>query len=288
MGFKVTCESSADLNQDMYKKLGVAVLPFTISIGGKDYKDGIDIDNAKLYAEVDRTGTLPKTSALNEMDYEDFFRANVNDDGLIHICLSSKISSTYNNAVNASKKFNNVYVVDSESLSSGMGLQVMYASEMSGKNVPVELAVKKLEERRPHMQISFVVDTLKYLHKGGRCSALALLGANLLSIKPQILLKDGKMAVGKKYRGKIHKVLKEYVIDTLNEFNQPDRDLCLITYSSATPEMLETVHATLDELNAFDNIIETTAGATVATHCGPNTLGIIYYNDGGADKYEYL
>lgn len=282
MSFKITCESSADLNLDMYKKYNIPVIPFTITLGDKDYKDSIDIDNDGLFNFVKETKKLPKTSALNSLDYEDFFtKENTEDEGLIHFCISSKISSTINNAIEASKKFTNVYVIDSLSLSSGIGLQVLYAIQLRDKGVPIEEAVELINNRRSAVQISFVVDSLQYLHKGGRCSALALLGSNLLSIKPSIVVKDGKMGVDKKYVGKIHKVLDKYVVDTLKTFDNPDESLCLITYSSATPEMIETTKNALKENADFKEVLETHAGATVATHCGPNTLGIIYYNDGG-------
>ena len=280
MAFRITCESSADLSAEMYKKYDIPVLPFAISIGEKEYRD-FDLTNAELFEQVNKAGTLPKTSAFNEYDYEEFFKKENKGDGIIHFCISSKISSTYNNAKRAAEKMENVYVIDSMSLSSGTGLQVMYAIKLRDKGVPIEEAVELINNRRSAVQISFVVDTLKYLHKGGRCSALALLGSNLLSIKPSIVLKDGKMLVGKKYVGKIHKCLEKYVADTLTEFNNPDPELCFITYSSATEEMKNITHEILNKNAKFKNIIETTAGCTVATHCGPNTLGIIYYNDGG-------
>ena len=280
MAFRITCESSADLSAEMYKKYDIPVLPFAISIGEKEYRD-FDLTNAELFEQVNKTGTLPKTSAFNEYDYEEFFKKENKGDGIIHFCISSKISSTYNNAKRAAEKMENVYVIDSMSLSSGTGLQVMYAIKLRDKGVPIEEAVELINNRRSAVQISFVVDTLKYLHKGGRCSALALLGSNLLSIKPSIVLKDGKMLVGKKYVGKIHKCLEKYVADTLTEFNNPDPELCFITYSSATEEMKNITHEILNKNAKFKNIIETTAGCTVATHCGPNTLGIIYYDDGG-------
>ncbi len=280
MAFRITCESSADLSAEMYKKYDIPVLPFAISIGEKEYRD-FDLTNEELFEQVNKTGTLPKTSAFNEYDYEEFFKKENKGDGIIHFCISSKISSTYNNAKRAAEKMENVYVIDSMSLSSGTGLQVMYAIKLRDQGVPIEKAVELINNRRSAVQISFVVDTLKYLHKGGRCSALALLGSNLLSIKPSIVLKDGKMLVGKKYVGKIHKCLEKYVSDTLAEFNNPDPELCFITYSSATEEMKNITHDILNKNGKFKNIIETTAGCTVATHCGPNTLGIIYYNDGG-------
>lgn len=280
MAFKITCESSADLNADMYKKHNIGVIPFNITLGDQDFKDSINITNDKLFEFFDQNKTLPKTSALNSIDYEEFFeKENTEDEGIIHISLSSKLSSTCEHAIEASKKFKNVYVIDSQSLSSGIGLQVLYAVSLRDKGVPIEKAVELIESRRDKVQISFVVDKLTYLHKGGRCSAVALLGSNLLGIKPSIIVSNGKMVVGKKYMGKIHKTLDKYIEDTLNEFNTPDNSLCFITYSSATEEMLKVAKDTLKEKGKFKKVTETVAGCTVSTHCGPNTLGIIYYND---------
>lgn len=279
MSFRITCDSSADLNKDMYEKYDIPVIPFTITAGEKEYKD-FDMSNEKLFDIVKETGSLPKTSAINEFDYTEFFKKENKGEGIIHFSISSKISSACANAISASKNFDNVHVIDSMSLSSGIGLQVMYAIKLRDQGVPIEEAVKLINDRRSAVQISFVVDTLKFLHKGGRCSALTLLGSNLLSIKPSIVLKDGKMLVGKKYVGKIHKALEKYVDDTLADFNTPDTDLCFITYSSATEEMLKVTKDVLSKKADFKNVVETTAGCTVATHCGPNTLGIIYYNDG--------
>lgn len=281
MSYKITCESSADLTKEMYEKNNIAVLPFNITLGDKIVPDDENLTNQNLFDFFKETKTLPKTSALNSYDYEEFFKKeNTEDEGIIHFCISSKVSSTYNNAVLASKEFKNVYVIDSLSLSSGIGLQVLYACQLRDKGVPITEAVELINNRRSAVQISFMVDTLTYLHKGGRCSALALLGANVLGIRPSIKLENGKMNVGKKYVGKMHKILDKYVLDTLEEFNTPDNDLCFITYSSATDEMKDLVKATLKDKASFKKIKETIAGATVATHCGPNTLGIIYYNDG--------
>lgn len=285
MKYKITCESSADLTQEMYKKLKVPVIPFVITVGDKEYLDGVNIKPKDLFEYFETTKQLSKTSAINEASYEEFFAEQLKDcEGLIHFCISSDISSAYNNAVSASKKFENVHVIDSRSLSSGIGLQVIYATTLRDKGVDIEEAVALINSRRDSVQISFVIDKLNYLYKGGRCSALSLLGANLLSIKPSIQVKNGKMIIGKKYVGKMQKVLDKYILDTLEQFDNPDKSLCLITYSSATPEMLEVSHNALEKAKTFDKIIETTAGATVTTHCGPNTLGIIYYNDGGMDK----
>lgn len=280
MSFKITCDSSADLTQELYNKNKISVIPFSITLGAKSFKDGTELSNEDMFEFFQNNKTLPKTSAINSFDYEEFFKAeNTEDEGIIHLSISSKVSSTYNNAVEASKKFNNVYVIDSLSLSTGLGIQVLYACKLRDKKVPIAEAVELINKRREHVQISFIIDTLTYLHKGGRCSALAMIGATVLGIRPSIKVTNGKMTVGTKYKGKIHKILDKYILDTLSEFNNPDNDLCFLTYSSATSEMKEIAHNTLKEQANFKKVIDTTAGCTVATHCGPNTIGIIYYNN---------
>jgi len=280
MSFKITCDSSADLTKELYEKNKISVIPFTITLKDESFKDGTKLTNEEMFAYYQENKILPKTSALNSYDYEEFFRAeNTEDEGIIHLSISSKISSTYNNAVTASQNFSNVYVIDSLSLSTGLGIQVLYACKLRDKKVPIAEAVELINNRRKHVQISFVVDTLTYLHKGGWCSALTMLGASILGIRPSIKVSDGKMIVGNKYKGKMHKILDRYIIDTLNEFNTPDNDLCFLTYSTATDEYKKLAHSTLEENAKFKKVIETSAGCTVSTHCGPNTIGIIYYNN---------
>jgi len=194
MAFRVTCESSADLSKELYEKNNISVLPFTITLGENSFKDGQNENNEELFEYFNKNKVLPKTSALNIFDYQEFFKANnTEDEGLIHFCISSKVSSTYNNAIAAAKELKNIYVIDSESLSSGIGLQVLYACKLRDKGVPIAEAVELINNRKKHVQISFVVDTLTYLHKGGRCSAVAMLGANMLGIKPLLNLTDGEL-----------------------------------------------------------------------------------------------
>ena len=278
MKYKITCESSADLNQDMYKKLGVAVIPFRITLGSDDYFDGKNITNEQLFEYVNSNSQLPKTSALNENDYTEFWEEQLKDcDGIIHFCISSKISSTYNNAVVASKKFNNVYVIDSMSLSSGIGLQVLYATELRDNQVDIEKAVELINKRREHVQISFVVDKLNYLYKGGRCSALALLGANILKIKPQIILSDGRMIVGKKYMGNMTKVVDKYIDDLLDSNPNPILEHVFITHSSPMPEAEKILTEKLEN-RGFKYIHNTLTGGTISSHCGPNCIGVLFLN----------
>ena len=174
----------------------------------------------------------------------------------------------------------NVYVVNSRSLSTGIALLAIYGRELAEKGYDAEEIVEKLKERRNALQVSFVVNTLSYLHKGGRCSSLKHITAALLRIKPQILLKNGEMVTGKKYFGKNANVIESYCEDTLEEFNKPDKSIVFITHTQASPEMVAAARKALKE-KGFTNIYETLAGATITSHCGPKTLGILYFNDGG-------
>lgn len=276
--FTITCDSSADLGKDLYEKLGVKVIPFNIMVEGEEKKDGVDVTVPDLYESVARTNELPKTAAINQAEFKEFWEANANPEGILHFSISSKASATYNNAAAAAKEMEGVRVIDSESLSTGLGLQVMYACKLRDQGLSIEEVEKKINERRSQVQISFVIEKLNFLHKGGRCTGLQLVGATVLGIRPSIAMKDGRLGMDKKYKGKMHKVVESYIKDTLKEYNNYDDSVCFITYSTATPEMLETAKAVLKEEAHFKEVYETHAGCTVATHCGPNTLGIIYYN----------
>lgn len=280
MKIAITSDSVCDLSKEQIKQNNIKILPLTINLGDDSFSDGVDITPAKIFEYVEKNKQLPKTSALNEFAYDEFFEEVLKEyDGIVHFTISSEISSCYNNCVRSATKHNNVYVIDSKNLSTGVGLLVMYACSLRDNNEKIENIVKKVTERIPCVQASFVVERLDYLHKGGRCSTIQLLGANILKIRPSILVKNGKMDMHKKYRGKMKDVVSEYVKDTLNEFNNYDDSLCFITYSSATPEMLESARKALQENAHFKNIVETTAGATVTSHCGENTLGILYFSN---------
>lgn len=280
MAVKIASDSSTDLTKELYEQNDVAVLPFTINLGEESFRDGIDITNDMIYDYVSRTKNLPKTSAVNTYQCEEFFKKYHSPDGIVFITISSKISSAYNNAVLASKDYDNVYIVDSMSLSTGGGLLVMYASELSRQGLTAKEIYEKLEARKQYVQASFTIDKLDYLHKGGRCSALKMLGANLLKLHPQIQLKNGTMGMNKKYRGKMKDLVKSYIDDTLEEYNTPDTSYCFMTHTNCDPEVVESAMEHLKSKNIFKNIIETHAGSTVTSHCGRNTLGILYFNDG--------
>ncbi|MBR2499314.1 MAG: DegV family protein [Clostridia bacterium] len=281
MKIAVSVESTNDLTKELLEKYDIKVIPYQIVLKDKEIKDG-ELTVEQIFDYVEQSGTLPKTNALNEFEYTEFFEELKKDyDAVVHVALSSGLTSSCNNAIRASKNLENVYVVDSQSLSTGIGLLAIYARELADANESPEVIAQKVSARVEKLQVSFVIERLDYLFKGGRCNSLQYLGANLLRLRPRIVLKDGKMGSDKKYRGTMGKVVAKYCEEVLNEFNTPDLDKVFITYTTATAEMVESARKAVTEMG-FKNIYETRAGGTVASHCGANTLGILYFNDGGA------
>lgn len=280
MKIAVSVESTNDLSKELIDKYEIHVIPYHITLGDKTFRDG-EISTKELFAYVDENGVLPKTNAINEYEYTEYFESLKKEyDAIVHVCLSSGLSSSCANAIRASKNVKNVFVVDSLSLSTGIGLLAIHACELIEQGYKADDVAKKVQARAEKLQVSFVVERLDYLYKGGRCNAMALLGANLLKIRPRIVVKDGKMGSDKKYRGTMSKVVNKYCEEVLAEFATPDLDKVFITYTSATPEMVEAAMSVC-QAAGFKNIYETHAGCTIASHCGGNTLGILYFNDGG-------
>lgn len=280
MKIAISVESTNDLGKELLDKYDINVIPYTITLGNETFKDG-EKTTAEMFEYVDKHNVLPKTTALNEYEYTEFFEGLKKDhDAVVHICLSSGITSSCGNAERAAKNVADTYVVDSESLSTGIGLLAIYARELADKGVSAEEIAKKVQARAAKLQVSFVIERLDYLFKGGRCSGLQLLGANLLKIRPRIVLKEGKMINDKKFRGGMGGVVAKYCAETLKEFNNPDRKRVFITYTTASEEMLEAARKACKDAG-FEEILETRAGGTIASHCGANTLGILYFNDGG-------
>ena len=280
MKIAISTESTLDIPKELQKEFDISVIPFTVILGDRSGLDG-DITPLEIFDYVDKTGILPKTSAVNEYQYDKYFTKLLkNYDAVIHISLSSEISSSCMNAINAASILKNVYVIDSKSLSTGIALLAIYARKLADQGIEVEEIVKRVNKRVPYVQASFVINSLNYLYKGGRCSGLARFAALLFRIKPQIIVKDGKMAPYNKYRGRNEQTVKQYCKDTLEEFNNPDLSIAFVTHSHATPEMVEVAKKALKE-RGFKTIYETTAQATITSHCGPKTLGILFINDGG-------
>ncbi|MBQ0099547.1 MAG: DegV family protein [Firmicutes bacterium] len=278
MKIAVSVESTNDLTNELLVKYDIRVIPFSIILNGTEYKDG-DITTGQLFDFVDKNGVLPKTTALNEFEYSEWFSSLLKDyDAVIHIALSSGITSSCSHAESAAEKMENVYVVDSLSLTTGSGLLAIYARELANEGKEPKVIKDLLDKRKLNLQVSFVIERLDFLFKGGRCNSLQLLGANVFKIRPKIIVKDGKMIMDKKYRGTMQNVIENYGRDIISSCN-PNLDKVFITYTTATEDMLSKAKEIVNNMG-FKNVYEAKAGATVASHCGANTLGIIFFNDG--------
>lgn len=282
MKVAISAETTVDLTKELIEKFDVHIVPFTILLGNETHLDG-EISSSEIISYVDKTGVLPKTSAVNEFQYDEHFGNLLKEyDAVVHFSLSSYMSSAYSNAVKSAEKFENVFVVDSLSLSTGIALLTIYAQKLAAKGLSASEIAEKTKARVPFVQASFELNRLDYLYKGGRCSSLAYFGANLLKLRPQIVVDGGKMRSGKKYRGSFARVVESYVNDTLEQFPNPDLEEVFITYTTAPDEVIEWVKTTL-KARGFKNINITTAGGTITSHCGENCLGILYINDGGVN-----
>lgn len=279
MKIAISAESTVDLTESIIKEFDVKIVPFSIQLGDKFGLDG-EITSDDIISFVNEKRVLPKTSAVNEFQYDEHFEALLKDyDAVVHFSLSSELSLACTNAKRSAEKYKNVFVVDTRTLSTGIALLVLYAKKCADEGLSASEIYDKCLNRINSVQASFVLKRLDYLHKGGRCSSLAYLGANLLKIRPQIVVKDGKMISGKKYRGNFSHVVKSYCRDVLEEFDTPDLTNVFLTYTTADEEVLDYVKSVLME-RGFSNIFVTRAGGTITSHCGENCLGILYLNDG--------
>lgn len=274
---KITCDSTCDLTPELYEKYQVSVSPLCVTLGDDLHRDSVDVTAQDIFAYVDQTGNLPKTSAISVGEYEEFFQPFV-DDGcsVIHINISSEFSACYQNACLAAQNLGNVYPIDSRNLSTGSAHLVLAAAEMAQQGVEAAQIAEELKKLQARVDASFVLQTLEYLKKGGRCSSVVALGANLLSLRPEIEVTGGKMEVGKKYRGKMEKTILDYVKGRLVGRDDIDTKRIFITHSYAPQEIVEKVIALVKELHPFEEVIETKAGCTITSHCGPNCLGVLF------------
>ena len=276
-GIIISSDSTCDLSQELIDRYQIRILPMGVSLGDNIYRDGIDITPDEIYAHHEKTGQLPKTSAINMSESADFF-ADLTRDGsaVIHFTISSSMSATYHNARVAAEDFENVYVVDSKNLSTGNGLLVIAAAEMALKGMEAKEIAQNVSDLANCVDASFVVDNLEYLAKGGRCSAVAAFGANLLQLKPCVCVKNGAMGVGKKYRGKFEKTLISYVADRLVSPEAICLDRVFITHAGCDPQVVQNVVTAVKNTLPFKEIFVTRAGCTVSAHCGANTLGVLF------------
>lgn len=277
MRIKVISDSTCDLSPELVQKHDIEIFPLSVVKDGQEFSDGITITPAEIFAHVAAGGSLCSTAARGVLEYQQVFEKFANDyDGVIHVNISSEMSSSYQNACLAAMEFSNVRVVDSKNLSTAQGLVVLQACKLAETVTDLDELKDQLDEFVTRVEASFVLDRLDYMVKGGRCSTVAALGANLLSLKPCIEVKNGKMGVVKKYRGHIEKCMATYVKDRLDGRTDLDDGTIFITHTDVTPESLDAVRAGVNQYGHFCNIYETSAGCTVSCHCGPGTMGILF------------
>ena len=277
MNIKIISDSTCDLSSELIRQHDIAITPLIVMKGDEEFRDGTTITPAEIFAHVAAGGNLCSTAALSLGIYqEEFAKYAGKYDGVIHISLGSGFSSSYQNACLAAEEFDNVRVIDSQNLSTGQGLVVLKACELAKTATNLDEIKSSLDAFTEKVEASFLVDKLDYLVKGGRCSSAAALGANLLNLKPCIEVKNGKMAVVKKYRGNYAKCLTNYVKDRLADREDLDNGILFVTKTVVTDECYAAVIDAVNTCGKFDAVYETNAGCTVSCHCGPGTLGVLF------------
>ena len=280
MNIKISADSTCDLSRELVERYAIGITPLYIIRDGQSLVDGVDITPDEIYDHVAAGGSMCSTAAVSVYDYVTFFRKELEScDAVVHFHISGEMSACYQNACIAAAEVGNVYPVDARSLSTGIGLLVLEAAELAreGKLTAQEIQ-QRMEQRREKLNVSFLVEQLDYLCKGGRCSSVAALGANVLSLRPCIQVKDGRMGVGKKYRGPYLKCLLQYVKERLGGRDDIDPHRIFITESGGlTAEEVARVEEAVRSYQPFEEVLHTRAGCTVSSHCGPRTLGILYF-----------
>ena len=280
MNIRITSDSTCDLGE-LVEKNNIGILPLQVNLDADAYRDGVDITPKDIFNFVAKTKILPKTSAPSVAEYEEFFAEQLKSyDAIIHFNISSKSSGSHNFAKLASESFaGKVRVIDSQALSSGQGLLVMKAVDLLKAGKSLDEIEETVNALRPFVNTSFVPDQLDYLHKGGRCSGMTMFVANALKIHPKIVMKEGQLMQGGKYRGVMTRCIANYIDDLKQTYPSYDKTRCFITHSSAEPELVEVAKAKVKELFEFDEVIETVAGSIITSHCGKGTLGVLFiYN----------
>ncbi len=281
MNIKISADSTCDLSPELIARYDIGISPLYIVRDGESLVDGVDITPDEIYAHVEQGGSMCSTAAVSVYDYAEFFRKELESaDAVVHFHISGDMSACYQNACIAAAEVGNVYPVDARNLSTGIGLLVLEAAELAQKGeLTAQEIQQRMNQRRELLDVSFVVEQLGYLRKGGRCSSVAALGANMLSLRPCIQVKDGKMGVGKKYRGAYQKCLLQYVKERLEGHDDIDTHRIFITESGGfTAEEVAQVAEAVRSYQPFEEVLHTRAGCTVSSHCGPRTLGILYFH----------
>ena len=274
----ITCDSTCDMTKEQLEEYGVKTVPLYVRIQDDEYRDGVDITSDVIFEKINQCGQLPKTAAVSMQDYIDFWTP-FKEEGyeIVHLTISSEMSVCFQNCRMAAEEMGGVYAVDSHNLSPGIALLAITAANLAEEGKSGKEIYDILMEKREKLNVSFVLDTVDYLAKGGRCSAVTAFAAGLLRLRICIEVKDGKMDVCSKYRGKMSVVLADYVRDRLNKNVDADLDYIYITDSGVSDEIRRKVKETVLEMRPFTNVLFSTAGCTVCSHCGPGTLGILFF-----------
>lgn len=278
----ITADSTCDLPQEIIEQREIVITPLTVLLGEKSYLDSVEVHPSDIYEFVEKTGMLPKTAAVTPAQYYEVFKRETDEgNAVVHISLSSAISSSHQNALIAASEFNNVYCVDSKNLCTAMGLLVLKACDLRDKGFEAKKIANRINALVSKVHSNFILDNLEYLYKGGRCSSVAKFGANVLGLKPTIAVDPatGKMDVAKKYRGKAEVVYKQYVNDNLADISKIDTSRIVIANSGGIfAETLAYAKGVIEGKGCFKEIICADAGCTISSHCGPKTLAVFYMN----------
>ena len=276
----ITADSTVDLSPELLERYQIRTLPLTIILGEEEYQDGVNFSPADMYARYHKDGLLPKTAAPSVQDFDNFFRPLVEAGyEVLHLDISSDLSNTYNAARLAAQELEGVYTVDSRMLSTGIGLLAIESAECAARGMSAREIAAHLYELREKVSTSFVLDTLEFMWKGGRCTGVEALGANLLKLKPALEMKDGKLGVYKKYRGNMAQVYRKYITERLSGKRIRPGHILLTESGEIEPEVVEELTALVKELSGCREVHHTVAGCTVSSHCGPRTLGVLFIEE---------
>ena len=276
MRVKITADSTCDLSPELVEKYNISISPLSGVIDGQVHKDGLDVRPEDVFRAVDQ-GKKVQTAAVNQFEYEEFFRPLLAEyDAIVHFCISKEMSSCFADACKVAEKLGNIYVIDSRTLSTGIGLLALEACEMAAMGRSAREIYDQVMALRDKVVTTFVVRDIGYLYRGGRCSGLEALGAKMLRIRPEIVVHEGRMSPGEKYRGSYEHYLKHYIKDVLKRVENVDYKRAFITHSPCEDGMTEFAAQCLREYGHFREVLDTVAGCTVCTHCGPNTLGVLF------------
>lgn len=278
---RIVADSTCDLSKDLLERYQIAILPLYIVMGEQSFLDGEQITPEQIYEWADENRTTPKTAAVSYEKAEEILAPFMDaGEDIIFFGISEKMSTTCNviRLLGEDRNYSRLFVIDSMNLSTGIGLQVLRAAIMAEESKSAEEIVDVIEKSREKVRASFVVDTLTYLARGGRCSSATALLANTLKLRPEIVVRDGAMSVSKKFRGGMQGALLKYAKEMEQDLLQAETACVFITHSGCTSEIVDSVREYLQGLHHFKQIYETRAGGVISSHCGPGTLGILFYS----------